>query len=427
MKRLLAAILIAVPSALFAQTQSTAVPIVTLDDALKLAMDNAPSMRNSRNSVRAAKLNVTQQYMVFLPQITTAAGFRPAQNGQRINFSTQYSASISGIFDINTYFGFANVKRARDLAEANAVQSTYQLRTSVKQSYYAVMQQQEAISNSQRQLEVARKNLALSRTRLNTGMVVQSDTLNNLISVLTSESALINAENSLQNSIRTFSRTLGIEYLVRPDPADTANFQILVIDSLALMGMLKDAPAAVVSRASIETQKGNLRTAKLRYIPIPSGGSLSMSRSANGESVFGYTDQSYRYTGNRPSLTFSFSLTIFDKFNREEQLISAREGLENAQLNYRDQQITAESNLLNQINSLRSLERQLVTQQKSLDAAVEAFRIATAKNDMGMMTELDFTNAQNQLFNAQNSMVTLRNNYRNAIAGLEALVGRDLR
>jgi outer membrane protein TolC len=425
MKRFVAALLFAVPSALFAQ-DATTVPAVSLEDAIRIAEESAPSMRTSRQNVRSAKLGVTRSYLAFAPTISTGASYRPAQNGARQNFTSQISVGLNNFFNWNTYFAVSTSKRSLATAEATAVQSRYQLRTTVKNQYFAVLQAQEALANSERQLVVAEENMKLVRTRLNTGMVVASDTLSNLIAVLNAQSALIAGQATLQNNIRTFSRTLGIENLVRPDPRDTANFKIIQIDSVALLGMIQDAPAAVTSRAQIENAKSNLRSAKLAFVPTPSS-SLSWNRSAQGSSVFGFTDGLYRYSTSQPSFQLSLSLPIFNAFNREATLISARETLENAQYNYRDQQLNVESQLLNQISTIRNLERQLTVQELSLLAAEEQFRVQTLRNNIGLLTEIEVTTARNALFTAQNNIVNTRYAYRNAIAALEQLVGRDLR
>jgi outer membrane protein len=240
------------------------------------------------------------------------------------------------------------------------------------------------------------------------------------------ENSLITANNTLANSIRTFSRTLGIETLVQPDPRDTANFQIVQLDSVALFAMLYDSPQAVQSRTTVANSKHSLRMAKLAYIPTLSGG-VNWSRSGSGEGMFGYGDGTYRYSGGNPSISFNISLPVFDRFSRENSLMNARESLENAELNSRDQRLNQESTLLTNIANIRSLEQQLVNQQLALASAEENLRIIQIRYELDLITDLEVLTAQNTLINQRNSLITLRNNYRNAIAQLEQLVGRELR
>jgi outer membrane protein len=426
MTKLSFALVLAAPSLLFAQSQTQTPTVVTLDDAIRIAEQSAPSMRNSRNSVRIARFGVTRSYAAFLPSINTSASFSPAQNGANANYSTGISASLGGLFNQNTYFAIATARRGLASQEAAAVTATFQLRAQVKQQYFAVLQAQEQLAAAERQLVISNRQLELVRVRVASGMAVANDSMTNAINVMNQENSLITANNTLANSIRTFSRTLGIETLVQPDPRDTSNFQIVPLDSVALFAMLYDSPQAVQSRTTVANSKHSLRMAKLAYIPTLSGG-VNWSRSGSGEGMFGYGDGTYRYSGGNPSISFNISLPVFDRFSRENSLMNARESLENAELNSRDQRLNQESTLLTNIANIRSLEQQLVNQQLALASAEENLRIIQIRYELDLITDLEVLTAQNTLINQRNSLITLRNNYRNAIAQLEQLVGRELR
>jgi outer membrane protein TolC len=398
---------------------------VTLDDAIQLALENAPSMRNSQNSLRSARMALTQRYSAFLPRISTSAGFRPAQNGGDARFDAGISASVS-LFNPQQYFAIAQAKRQLEVSEASALTSTYQLRTQVKQQFFAAQQSQEALAASQRQLLVVEAQMELVRVRVRTGYVVVNDSLNTLISLLSAQDNVQTAENNVANSIRNLSRTLGLNTLVRPDPRDSSEFAIIQIDSVALVGMLVEAPAALQSRAQIANSKASLRDVRLRYIPSI-GGSISMSRSGSGQGFYGFGAGQYRYSGGQPGLNFSFSLPIFDGFGREASLVNAREAVETAELNYRDQQRDALNSLYQAIANIRSTERTLKRQEMQIGIAEENLRIVNIRFELDAATPLEVMTALNSLFNATNSLVNTRNTYRNQIATLEQTVGRDIR
>jgi outer membrane protein TolC len=425
MKKFLIAALVALPTTLYSQGVSVQPTTVTLDDAIALAHQNSPTMRNSRNSVRSSNMSVTQAYARYLPSISTNASIRPAQNGSPARFGSGINASLN-IFNYNQYFQIGQAKRQRDVAEASAQQARYTVATQVKQQYFSALQAQENLTAARNQLLVVEAQMELSRARVRTQTVVANDSINAYISLLGSQTNLMQAENNHANALRTLSRTLGLGTLVQPDSRDTANFQIIQLDSAALMNMLQEAPAAVQSRASIANAKYSLRTARFQYIPQTSG-SISVGRSGSGQGFFGFDEGRYDYTGGQPQISFSFSLSVFNGFGREASLINAREGLQNAELNYIDQQLNAENSLLNLLNSIRITERQLATQQLSVGAAEENLRIVNVRYELDLVTQIEVMQAQNSLFGAKNTLINLRSSYRNQIAQLEALIGRDLR
>jgi multidrug efflux system outer membrane protein len=431
MKKLVLALLVAAPVAPVAPVALSAqniqqIPVVTLDDALRIAAENATTMRNARNSLRSSRMTVTQRYAAFLPSISTNASFQPAQNGAPARYGAGISASISGMFNQNTYFQIAQAKRALANQEASYVATQFQLKQTVKQQYFQVLQAREALTASRNALRVQETNMEWMRERVRTGTTIESDTLNQMQSLLSSQLNVVNGERSVENLIRTFSRTLGLENDVQPDPGDTANFRMVELDSAALVAMLPESPQAVQSRTTHANAKQSLLTAKLVYLPQLSGG-INWSRSGSGEGLWGYGSKTYRYNGGEPSISFSIGLPFFDRFGRESGLVSAREALENAEIAMRDQRLNQHSTLINNLNSVRTTVEQMRINELQIAAAERSLEVATLRYELDLDTSLQVLNAQNSLFTARNSLISTRNTYRNQIAQIETLVGRELR
>jgi outer membrane protein TolC len=418
---------LAAPLTLDAQQLSTDPPtIVSLEDALAIAEQSAPAMRNTATSLRNAKQGVTRSYAAFLPTVSTNASLRPAQNGGRANYSAGINMGLSGLFSQDSYFAIGLAKRSLATAEATAVTQLFTLRAQVKSQYFAVLQAQEQLTASRNQLAITEKQLEISRVRVRSGMVVVNDSLSAANSVLSAQINLLTAENNVNNTIRTFSRTLGIETLVQPDARDTANFRVIQLDSAALVSMLLDAPALNTLRANMATARHNVRVARLQYVPRISGG-LNWGRSGSGQGVWGYGDKAYNYSGGEPSISFSMSLTVFSGFQREFGLVNAKETLANQELNYRDQVLTQQSDLINRINSIRVLEKNLELQAKSIIVAEDNHRWMEKRYELDLVTDIEVLNTRNALFNANNSLINMRTQYRNQIAQLEQMLGRELR
>ena len=429
MKKFLIALFILAPSALFAQTAAPppgATTTISLQDALAIAEQSSAQMRTARNALRNSRMGVTRAYAAFLPSISTSAGFTPAQNGADAQFNTGISAGLSGIFNQNTYFAVGTAKRSLESQQASFVATQFNLRSTVKQQYFAVLQAQEQLTAANNTLNVANENMNYMRGRVGTGLVVASDSLSQMVQVLNAELAVITAKNNIANQIRTFSRTLGLDYQVQPDIRDTANFQVIQLDSAALMSMVRESPQAIQQRTAVATQRHSLRTAKLAYLPTVSG-SLNWSRNGSGQGMFGFGEKQYRYSGGEPRIGFNLSLPVFNAFGRESQLISAREGVDNAELNFRDQMLNLESQLINLINSIRTTQEQMRIQQLQLGIQEHNMRVVETRFGLALDNGLALLNAQNSLFNARNSIINTRNTYRNQIAQLEALIGRELR
>jgi outer membrane protein TolC len=69
---------------------------------------------------------------------------------------------------------------------------------------------------------------------------------------------------------------------------------------------------------------------------------------------------------------------------------------------------------------MRINELQIIAAERSLE-------VATLRYELDLSTSLEVLNAQNSLFSARNNLINTRNTYRNQIAQIESLVGRELR
>jgi outer membrane protein TolC len=107
--------------------------------------------------------------------------------------------------------------------------------------------------------------------------------------------------------------------------------------------------------------------------------------------------------------------------------VSAREALENAEIAMRDQRLNQHSTLINNLNSVRTTVEQMRINELQIAAAERSLEVAMLRYELDLDTSLQVLNAQNSLFTARNSLISTRNTYRNQIAQIETLVGRELR
>ena len=150
--------------------------------------------------------------------------------------------------------------------------------------------------------------------------------------------------------------------------------------SAALVVMVQRGPALEQERARVELSKYQVKSARTRYWPRI--GNISISRSGSGIGFYGFDDDkfdrppspafpngvdAFRY--NTSCCQFSVSMTLWDNFAREDQMVSARINAENAQANLRDQTLGQQQQLAQYIGTLRTTEAQMQVQRLSLAAA----------------------------------------------------------
>ncbi len=430
------AALLAVPMVLSAQDPARPVvqptPIdpaqgrlISLDEAISLAQQNSPAALQARGNLRTRALAVRSAYAAFLPTLNTSVGlnrsFFSDDDDRPWGHSNSISSSIT-LFDPLRYYDVGEAKRNVDLAEAAEIQGRYSISLQVKQQYFNALNARESEAAALSALEVAQQSYRAAVARVRAGSATTSDSLRALITVGNRRIELLSAQNSLRQANVALSRLVGTDYRVQADPADTLDLTDAVIDSAALVVMVQRGPALEQERARLELARYGVKTARTRYWPRVS--SLSISRQGSGLGFYGYDDLPYRY--NTSCCQLSISMTLWDNFARENQMVSARIAEDNAEAALRDQTMGQQQQLAQYIGTLRTTEAQMQVQRLSLAAAEEDLRIIQLRYELGAATQLEVTTSQDALNRARVSLIDTRYRYRLAKANIESLIGRDL-
>lgn len=442
-RRLLALALLGAPAILAAQqpvvADGTAPRPVTLDEAVRLAQQNAPALVQARGALRANAAQVRRSYATFLPNVNFSTGYGRSEGatyfqgelvplrGDPWSFRNGVSANLE-LFDGGQRFADLRAARAEvDAAEAGEVNSRYNTALQVRQQYYAVLAQREAETAARQQLEQAQAQLGAATARLAAGTATKSDSLRTAIQVGNAQLALLQAQTAINNANATLTRLVGTTYQVTaavqadaPDPAAEP------LDSLTLARLADASPAVRQAEASYAAARAGVRSAKTAYWPT-----LSMSYSYNanqsGQSFSG--GNLWLLTGSNPNqknLSFSVSYPLFNQLQRETSVVTAEVQARNAEASLRDARLAAQQSLAQAIGTLRLAQERIRIQQQSIAAGEEDLRVQTERYQLGAATLLDVLTSQTTLNQARVALIQARFDARIARAQLEALVGRDL-
>ena len=419
------AALLAVPMLLSAQ-QPAEPRLIRLEEAVRLAQQNAPSAMQARGALRTRALGVRAAYAAFLPTLNTSVGLgRPLEVRGNERRQWTHSSNISSsltLFDPIRYYDVGEAKRNVDVAEAAEIQNRYSVALQVKQQYYNALNARESEGAARLALQVAQQSYNASVARVRAGSATSSDSLRALIQVGNQQIALLTAQNNLRQANVALSRLVGTDFPVEADPADTIDVAEAVLDSAALVVMVERGPVLEQQRAQVELARYSVKSARSRYWPRVS--SVNISRGGSGAGFYGFDDLPYGYSTQ--CCNISVSMTLWDNFARENQLVSSRIQVENAQATLRDQELGQQQSLAQWIGTLRTTQAQMAVQRLSLAAAEEDLRVIQLRYELGAATQLEVTTSQDALNRARVSLIDTRYRYRIAKAQIESLIGREL-
>ncbi len=356
------ALVFAVPFALAAQQASSdgARPI-PLDEAVRLAQQNAPAAVQARNALRTSNAAVRSAYGAYMPSLTvSSSGSRAGgetffqgrlvpYNGSPWSFSRGYSTSLELFDGGRRWYNLKSAQANVDAADAGEISQRYNVALQVKQQYFAVLAARESESAAQRQFEQASEQLKSSTAKVRAGAATKSDSLRSAILVGNARLALLTAENNLRSANAGLTRLVGASDVVTASPADTAQTGRIVLDSAALNTMAITGPAVMQAEAALVAARAAKKAAKTPYLPT-----LNSSYSLNGNN----TSESFDFGSGRipkqNNLRLSLNFPLFNNFTREESVTRTTVAEDNALASLRDAKLAQQQSLVQFLGAFRT-------------------------------------------------------------------------
>jgi outer membrane protein len=414
-----------------AQQPPPATLAVTLDEAVRRALEVQPAVIQARGDQRNAGANERAALGAFLPTVTAGASSNNASanrynsaTGQIVTVptSTTYSGALGVSLDL--FDGFRRLA-ARSAAAATAraadagfVNQRYQVTVTTQQLFFTALANEELVGVAQAQLDRAREERQISVSKFQVGAATRSDTLTSAVDFGNAQLALLQAQANLATAQANLGRQIGVDQPVRAVP-DTALPPLPDTTGLRAAA-LAAAPQVQQADAAARAARAEVTVARAQYWPT-----LSASYS-NGYTGFDAPWTSTQSYVNNWTLRFSLNWTLFNGFSREAQDVAAAVARDVAEARAADTRRQVNAQLTEQFAALLTANAQVGIATANVAAAEEAVRVQQERYRLGAGTLLDLLTAQANLTQAQVNEVQARYNYRVARAQLEALVGHPL-
>src|SRR5689334_13461407 len=161
---------------------------VTLQEAVRRALEVQPAMVQARGGQRTFGAARTSAWGAFLPSVSFS-GFATKNSAQRFDQNSNkvippipnYGGSLSGAINLITGVGqFASIKAANanlDAAEASVVVQQFQVTLATKQAFYNAIANEELVRVADAQVRRAQQQLQISVDKLHAGSATRSDSL----------------------------------------------------------------------------------------------------------------------------------------------------------------------------------------------------------------------------------------------------------
>ena len=465
-------------------------PVLTLEEAQRLARINNPEHLQAANNVRSADLAVRTAYGQMLPSFTSGFSSQYQQGGRQV-FSgaelgansdvIQSSYSIGASYRLNygTILGPKIQKANRDAIEADINSSEVTLETAVTSQYLNVLQAKARAALQDTLVASAEAQLLFARAREGVGAATALDTRRTEVALGQAQVAAIQAHSTVEIEMLRLFQRMGV-----PQPANvqlTTTFPVTAVtftaDSVVALARARNpilestrtrerVADLGVTRARSEyypsfsmstgwggytyqyrdaeflVERGRLSALGQRAgclsqdslrvgagLPSISGQCAAIDFTPGDEAQIRSQNRQYPFdfTSNPRSFSASLSMPLFDGFAREERMAEAKLAREDARYALRSRELALTADVTAAYLTLTTASRTVALQERNAALARAELSFVQERYRVGSATYLEIVDARAQFERAESDRINAVYDYHKAFAALESAVGSPLR
>ncbi len=395
---------------------------ISLEDALRIAEQNAYSLRLSDTVVEKARQRAREVKGNLGPKVNLDASYTRYDKVPSGGFGGAEIDSKDGRLSLTMPIDVAGVTgkavRAAEkniqAAQASRDAARNDLRQVVKKAFFAVLQAEEAIKVVEESLLRSKERLKNAQAELAAGSRAKVDVIRLETQVSQAEADLITARNNaelarsaLNNAL---SRAIETPVELKPQPL----WRPVDQDEESLFAIAKE------NRPDLRSLR--LQNEVLSFVRLSEerGGVPSLNFNAAHTRSFGGSSTPLT------SGTLALSIPIWDSGITRARVKAARQDEEAIKLTLEQAMLGVSLEIRQALANLRNSDARVKAAEHQVELAAETYRLTTIKFDAGEGIPLEVADASTQLTQAKTLLVNARYDYLRAIADLERAVGRDL-
>jgi outer membrane protein TolC len=402
--------------------------VLTLDEALLMALDNHPSLAAARERVAAQRAVLGQQMAAYYPSLSVVDRYQTGNQSGSSNVNPNASEFYSGQISANmTLYNFGKREGAVQAARETLVATDYNYKTTVdavvvgvKQAYYAYLQAR-AIVNV-REDTVKSRDLLVQQTRgfFDVGTRARIDVVRAESNLYTAQADLIAATNAVQVAWVTLKNAIGLRNLPeRPLVEDTTMTTIPYTLDEAREIAYETRPELKSFEAQRRAQDQNIATARRGHLPdLIFDGNYARRHVSNDGGLNTFPLLSSW------QVQLTLNIPIFDGFrttNRVDETLHTYYVIK-AQEEQQRQQVALD--VEQAYLRLVELRERIKANEAAATAAKENLDLANGRYQVGVGSIIEVTDAQQLYTDAQTTYVRALYDYKIADAQLTRAIGK---
>ncbi len=421
---------------------ATAQDSLTVEDAVGYALRNNYDILLARQDSAIAAINYSYRNAAFLPRVNATGSLVSSTNNQKQTLADGSDRERNGIRQNNlnsavnlnwTVFDGFRMFLLRDqldiaVSQGNLVIKSALINTvaTVITTYFDIVRQKQQLRNVEEQLQLAADRLRLAQYKFDIGAGIKPDVLQAKIDYNNSTAARLNQLALIDQRRQTLNQLMNVARSADYKVSDTIPVnQYLVLGDL-INNLTLSSPELQLARTNIEAAALNVRLAKsARYPTVQFVSAYNFNRSSNNQVINPFSplfnlNRGFNYGVN-------ITVPILNNFTVRQQIRQAELAVNFQELQYRNQELALNTNLINAYRNYDAQKQILATLDTSVTLARENLFIEQERYRLGRTTYIELRQAEENVSTILTNLINARYNLKVAETELLRLRGELVR
>ena len=413
MKRTPILIIILLCTGLLARGQNS---VMNLEEAITIGLKNNFSIQISGNDAEIAANNNSLGNAGFLPVVGVTGGIRDNISTSKVEdlkgVSTTSSnqrtgtTNLGATFDWTLFNGFGMFIKRERLGSLQTLQET-SLRATIENtvseiitSYYAVVQLKNSLQVLQNAIDFSNSRYELTRKKLQIGTTSELAFLKSSTDLNADSAAFLRQKVALSTA-KSKLNTLLVQDVEKDFDVST----VIQFDKILDYNSIKEGLPTINSQISLAKQSADISLLDYRLTNAPKYPQIGFFTDYNWSKSNYNFGTSSSFQSNGPVVGLSFSLPVFDGFNKKRVTENARITSETLKLDYQLVLKNTQASLWQVYNEYKNNLNLVRLETANLEVARHTAKISFESFRVGQMSDYELRQIQLSALEAENSLI----------------------
>lgn len=413
--------------------------VLTLEECLRLGIENNLFLESSRNEIRKGEHTLSENRAKLLPQINAVAGFNdnfnpPVSvtdgsaygNPYNVTKTLQYNASAGiqlqmPLYNQTVYMAVDIARTMNELNRLSYEKAREDLILQISKMYYLSQNTAEQIALIKENISRLNELSSITQAFYDNGMAMEVDVKRVNINLENQRVQYDNAQSMLTQQLNLLKYVIDYpaDKEIALTPVDTEN-----TTSVSLTGLDNNQYELQLLQSKQKLAEQQRKMIGQGYIP-----SLSLTGSWMYSA---YTDKAKNWFHSGPSnhwynssgIGLTLRIPIFDGLDKRAKMKKAKIEKENAKLSYENALKNMQTQYLNATNELMNSQRNFRKQKDNYLLAEDVYQVTTDRYREGIASMTEVLQDEMRMSEAQNNYINAHYNYQVTNLSLLKLTGQ---